>query len=352
MTAPVGTIYYTLDGSDPRQAVTGTAVGTVYSTSAVLTESVVVKARALDNGEWSALSEAQYLVGTPAAAGDLVVSELMYRPAGDGLAEFIELLNISPGTVDLTDVRFDAGVSFAFPINTTLAAGERLLIGRDQTAFELANGAGLPVVGAFADDTVLSDAGETITLLDYNGAPIIDFEYNDAGAWPRGADGLGYSLVLINPDTNPNHGDPTSWRSSTSAGGNPNSFDNSTYAAWVVTNAIADPQSDDDRDGLAALIEYLVGSDPAAFSSNPIVLPVFTPGDLVTVQVHRAVGADDVDVIIEYSTDLSNWSPFPGGIELIRNDRLAPGGEILTFRSFDPVPAGDQQFIRVGVSLP
>ena len=352
MTAPAGTIYYTLDGSDPRQAVTGTAVGTVYSTAVVLTESGVVKARALENGEWSALSEAQYLVGTPAAAGDLVVSELMYHPAGDGLAEYVELLNISAGTVDLTDVRFDAGVSFAFPINTTLAAGERLLVVRDQTSFEAAHGAGLPVIGAFADSSVLSDGGETITLLDYNGAPIIDFGYNDAGAWPQGADGLGYSLVLMNPAANPDQSDPANWRSSTSAGGNPNSFDNSTYAAWAVTNAIADPQSDDDRDGLAALIEYLVGSDPAAFSSSPIVLPVFTPGDLVTVQVPRAVGADDVDVIIEYSTDLSNWSLFPGGIELIRNDRLAPGVEILTFRSFDPVPAGDQQFIRVGVSLP
>jgi len=124
------------------------------------------------------------------------------------------------------------------------------------------------------------------------------------------------------------------------------------YAAWAVTNAIADPQSDDDGDGLAVLIEYLVGSDPAVFSSNPIVLPVFTPGDLVTVQVPRAVGADDVDVIIEHSIDLVNWSSFPGGVEIIRNERLALGEEILTFRSFDPVPAGDQQFIRVGVSLP
>jgi hypothetical protein len=306
----------------------------------------------LDNGEWSALSEAQYLVGTPAAAGDLVVSELMYHPAGDGLAEYVELLNISAGSVDLTDVKFDAGVSFSFPVNTTLAAGERLLIVRDQTAFETAHGVGLPIVGIFADSSVLSDGGEGITLLDYQGAPIIDFEYNDAGAWPRGADGLGYSLVLINPDTNPNHDDPTSWRSSTSVGGSPNSSDNMNYAAWAVTNSIADPQSDDDRDGLAALIEYLVGSDPAAFSSNPIVLPVFTPGDLMTVQISRAVGSDDVDVTIEHSTDLLNWSSFPGGVELIRNDRLAPGEEMLTFRSFDPAPSGAQQFIRVGVSLP
>ena len=59
----------------------------------------------------------------------------MYNPAGDGLAEFIELLNISPNTIDLTDARFSAGFDFSFPINTTLAPGERLLIVRDLVSF-------------------------------------------------------------------------------------------------------------------------------------------------------------------------------------------------------------------------
>ncbi len=352
MTAPAGTIYYTLDRSDPRQAVTGTAVGTVYSTPVTLTESVSVKSRALNNGEWSALTEAQYLVGTPAAPGDLVVSEFMYHPVGDGLAEFIELLNISAGTIDLTDVQFAAGLSFAFPVNTTLAAGERLLIVRDESAFEAVHGAGLPVVGTFVGSSALSDGGETITLLDYNGLPIIDFTYNDTGAWPRGADGQGYSLVLIDPDSNPAHHNPANWRSSALAGGNPDSTDTVAYATWATTNAINDPLSDDDSDGQTALFEYLIGSDPATFSPNPIKLPFSAPGDFLTVHYPRAVGTDDATVTVEHSTDLLNWSPFPGGMELVRNDRFAPGQELLTVRSIDPVPAGVRQFIRVVVSVP
>ena len=141
-TAPAGTIYYTLDGSDPREVGSGNVLGTPFTTPETLSASLVVKARALHNGEWSALTDARFLVGTPAAAGDLVVSELMYHPAGDGLAEFIELMNISGGAIDLTGVRFDAGVDFSFPIDTTLADGERLLIVRNQAAFEAIHGAG------------------------------------------------------------------------------------------------------------------------------------------------------------------------------------------------------------------
>jgi hypothetical protein len=53
MTATAGTIYYTLDGTDPRQAFTGTAVGTVYSGPVTLTQTGTVKARALNAGVWS-----------------------------------------------------------------------------------------------------------------------------------------------------------------------------------------------------------------------------------------------------------------------------------------------------------
>jgi hypothetical protein len=55
-----GTIYYTLDGTDPR-AVGGATAGTVYSGPIALRESTRVKARA-KNGQWSALHEAVFSV--------------------------------------------------------------------------------------------------------------------------------------------------------------------------------------------------------------------------------------------------------------------------------------------------
>ncbi|NIP51143.1 MAG: hypothetical protein GWN67_04240, partial [Phycisphaerae bacterium] len=57
-----GDIYYTLDGSDPRQPVTGNAVGTKYTHSITLNKTTNVKARVRDGGTWSALNEAVFAV--------------------------------------------------------------------------------------------------------------------------------------------------------------------------------------------------------------------------------------------------------------------------------------------------
>jgi len=55
-----GTIYYTLNGGDPRFAASGPRqAGTPVS----LTATTHVKARVLDNGQWSALNEATYTLG-------------------------------------------------------------------------------------------------------------------------------------------------------------------------------------------------------------------------------------------------------------------------------------------------
>jgi hypothetical protein len=353
--APAGTIYYTLDGSDPRQAVTGTAVGALYAGPITLTESALVKSRALNNGEWSALSEAKYLVGKLAAAGDLVVSELMYHPAGDGLAEFIELRNISDVPIDLTDVSFGTGLTFDFPVNTTLTAGERLLVVRDQTAFEAVHGAGLPVVGEFADSSILADSGERVSLLDANGATIFNFTYDDKGAWPRGADGEGYSLVLINPYTDPDHDDPASWRSSAVAGGNPDTSDALPFATWATNNGVTDALSDDDGDGLSATLEYLFGSDPSQASSSLVVEPTFESDggadQFLTVRYLRDIGVDDASVSIEMSDDLAGWTTLSTPTELLRNER-AGDRELITVRSLVPVATEHRQFLRIRVAVP
>ncbi|MHC4062222.1 MAG: chitobiase/beta-hexosaminidase C-terminal domain-containing protein, partial [Planctomycetota bacterium] len=80
MTDPcsIGDIYYTLDGSDPRQAVTGSAVGTLYTSPVTLTGSKHVKARVFDNPNWSALNEAIFAIGP--VVENLRITEIMYHP--------------------------------------------------------------------------------------------------------------------------------------------------------------------------------------------------------------------------------------------------------------------------------
>ena len=82
MTGP-DAVYYTVDGSDPRRSSfeggPGVADSAIrYNGSIPITESVLVKARSLVGGQWSALAEAQFtLAGEPPP---LRVSEILYHP--------------------------------------------------------------------------------------------------------------------------------------------------------------------------------------------------------------------------------------------------------------------------------
>ncbi len=76
ITAPTGgTLYYTLDGSDPRLPGGGVSNNALQFTGSpvYLSESVLVKSRVLNGTTWSALSEARFYVGAPATAENLVV---------------------------------------------------------------------------------------------------------------------------------------------------------------------------------------------------------------------------------------------------------------------------------------
>ena len=82
------------------------------------------------------------------------------------------------------------------------------------------------------------------------GVPIKDFTYDDIAPWPLSADGLGRSLVLIAPRTNPDPNDPFNWRPSTVNGGNPGTTD--------ALPAPANPLGDSDDNGWPDLVDYAV----------------------------------------------------------------------------------------------
>jgi hypothetical protein len=77
----------------------------------------------------------------PAAATNLVISEIHYRPADPTSVkelavsadrddfEFIELLNTSSQPIDLSGVYFNEGISFFFADNTILEPNHRLVLG-------------------------------------------------------------------------------------------------------------------------------------------------------------------------------------------------------------------------------
>jgi hypothetical protein len=92
-----------------------------------MTESGMLRARAQDGADWSALNEAFFFVDTALASDtNLVISEFNYRPLPPSPTEeaagfnersdfeFIELTNIASSDIDLTNVQFSTGVKFNF----------------------------------------------------------------------------------------------------------------------------------------------------------------------------------------------------------------------------------------------
>ncbi|MHC4497788.1 MAG: lamin tail domain-containing protein [Planctomycetota bacterium] len=218
-------IFYTLDGNDPREPVTGNPVGTVYTGPVVLDKTKHVKARAYNIGatEWSALNEATFAVGP--VADYLRITEIMYHPQdtndpNDPNTEFIELKNISPNTLNLNLVSFTDGISFTFPADINIPGGDYVVVVKDQNTFA-SRYPGFAGVIAGEYTGRLNNGGERIKLEDAIGQTILNFRYEDG--WRPITDGDGFSLTIIDP----NNGDPNSWgekdywRASAYVGGSP-----------------------------------------------------------------------------------------------------------------------------------
>jgi len=82
--------------------------------------------------------------------------------------------------------------------------------------------------GKFSIST-LSNSGEQIALIDALGVDARRFTCNEKAPWPTSPDGDRYSIVLICPDANPGHTDPSNWRSSSAPGGTPGGSDSTTF---------------------------------------------------------------------------------------------------------------------------
>jgi hypothetical protein len=219
MAAPLGgNIYYTTNGADPRVpfsgAVSNSAVA--YSGAITLDRSVVIKARTLLNGSnWSALAEAPFEVGTLGVP--LRITEIMYNPLGGGLYEFFEIYNAGTTPIDLSAMTCE-GVSFTFTEGTILAPGATMVISSDaDTNAFAARYPGVVVGGRFSGN--LNNAGERLAIHDRFGQLIVSVDYRDDNGWPTAADGLGYSLEIVNPLGDPD--DPANWRASANVNGTP-----------------------------------------------------------------------------------------------------------------------------------
>jgi hypothetical protein len=223
MSAPAGTIYYTLDGSDPRMIGGGLSPTAIAYTGAVtLNLGANVKARVRNGSDWSALTDAEFNSPFPVR-----ITELHYNPAAHaGVVdrqdlEFIELLNLGTVTVSLDGAQIGgfAVEPYTFTGGLSLAPGERIVVARNPAVFQQVYGGGVNLAPTGYGDRNLSNGGELVTLVDAQGATVQSFTYADLAPWPSAPDGNGPSLEIIDPAGDPTN--PANWRASAAAGGSP-----------------------------------------------------------------------------------------------------------------------------------
>ncbi len=214
-----------------------------YSEPVALTESVVVRARALKGQIWSAMSEAVFSVGS--VDDSVRVSEIMYNPVDNDSPhtsrEFIELTNVGEASVNLVRIALTRGVSFVFP-DYDLAPGAHVLVVQDLEAFEALYGLDFPVAGQYSGS--LDNNGERIEIQDAVGQIIQSFKYEDG--WIEITDGAGFSLTAIAPGSQDDSSlsNKSGWRASSVVDGTPG-YDDSDQAmepgAVTINEVLANP---------------------------------------------------------------------------------------------------------------
>ena len=285
----------------------------------------------------------------PASAANLAVTELMYNPAAptageisagftsESFFEYIEVMNIGTDTIDLTGVNFVLGITFTFPSLMTLPPNERAVVARNEAGF-LARHPGAAsslVAGEYGigDTNKLENGGEPIILTAADDSVIRSFTYDDVFPWPESPDGFGPSLVLIAPESDPDHDLAANWRPSIMSGGAPGASDAS-------AGFTGDPHADLDGNGQEDFLDYgLAGSSP------PMTVVLDQVGGTATMTFLRNLAADDVIFEFVTSTDLSLWTP--GGAIRIASFDHGDGTATETWQAVLPLGVEDTWFIRL-----
>jgi len=132
----------------------------------------------------------------------LVINKIHYHPKSesgfdDNDLEFIEIINYSNETVDLTGIYLrELGISYNFPNNSYVNAYEYIRLASNADIFEQFHG--FPPFGQYTRN--LSNKTQKLLLCDAFGNVIDEVQYSDSSPWPEEADGHGPYLSLINPE--------------------------------------------------------------------------------------------------------------------------------------------------------
>lgn len=239
-----------------------------------------------------------------AAAGDVVINELMYHALSnlDG-DDFLELYNRGTTPVDLSGWTF-SGITLTIPAGTTIPSGGYLVVAKDAAQFQATYG--------FAPAAVyggnLANSGETVALKDAGGATIDTVSFLDVDPWPSSTDGLGPSLELV--DNTLENDDPLNWAAATNGAGHTAGAANSVRRSGLgprITGVTATPAVPVAGEP-TTVTATITGEDSAVlryrlnFGSEVTVPMTGAGGDVVTATI-PAAGAG---TLVRYRVEATN----------------------------------------------
>src|ERR1035441_8167748 len=239
MSAPLGTIYYTTNGDDPRVMYSGAiaSAALTYTGPLVLNQSVTVNARALNGTTWSPLVAATFSVAQPLIP--ICFTEINYDPPGGSEYEFLELKNILSIPADLSGYSFSSAITYVFPPGSIVAPNAIIVLAASDNPSAWTNHyPGVAVFGYYSKH--LGNSGDTVALADASGHTVISVTY-----WPAPTNGWsdahhGSSLEINDLNGDPN--DPANWHASSVSnsisGGTPGTLSATPPAGAVQINEI------------------------------------------------------------------------------------------------------------------
>lgn len=257
---PIGKVYFTTDGTDPRGADgQPSATAQLYQPDQLITIGGNTRLRArnfddvIDRGgesrivrtDWSAPLELNFVTETPT----LRITEINYHPPGETdyptgteALEFLEIQNTGTAAASLVGVRLTGDVQFDFATSNvrSLAPGARTVVVANPAAFQARYGNQISVAGQFTGR--LGNADGSVQLLDGTGITLVEVDYNDGELWGLAADGLGATLELVAPETvsAATNGKWYQWSTSQLNGGTPGTA-NSGLPTVVIEEVVARP---------------------------------------------------------------------------------------------------------------
>ncbi len=292
---------------------------------------------------------------TSSTAGELVITEVMYKPNGGEAYEYVELHNAGGAPINLAGFRFPQGQpfdEFVFP-NVTITPGAYMLVVSDLAGFRSRYGNALDplIIGEWLGGN-LSNSGEVITILDNVGLVVLSFEYSDAASWPSSPDNAGNSLVLKNSATG-NTSNGADYSGSAAVGGSPGTSEQSPFAAWMAARGETDPLATIAGSSVNNLLTYAFGVDLA--SNNPAVVqlqfgttPGLTPQE--TMAFRRRLGDPSFRFEVEWSQNATAWTSATASLVQLSRAPVGDGTELVTFRIDPPLSAERRALLRVRVT--